>query len=47
MSDCLLCKIRDGQIPAKKLLEDEHCFAIRDIQPGEGKLADFVRPRDL
>jgi histidine triad (HIT) family protein len=32
-TDCLFCKIRDGQIPAKKVYEDERCFAFRDIQP--------------
>ena len=32
-SDCLFCKIRDGQIPAKLVHEDEHCFAFRDINP--------------
>jgi histidine triad (HIT) family protein len=31
--DCLFCKIRDGQIPSKKVYEDDHCFAFRDINP--------------
>ena len=33
MADCLFCRIRDGQIPAKMIHEDEHCFAFRDINP--------------
>jgi histidine triad (HIT) family protein len=30
---CLFCKIRDGEIPAKKVYEDEVCFAFEDIDP--------------
>jgi histidine triad (HIT) family protein len=33
MTDCLFCKIRDGQIPATKVHEDTSCFAFRDIHP--------------
>lgn len=33
MSDCLFCKIRDGQIPAKPVYTDDQCFAFRDINP--------------
>jgi histidine triad (HIT) family protein len=33
MSDCLFCKIRDGQIPAKMVTEDADAFAFRDINP--------------
>jgi histidine triad (HIT) family protein len=33
MSDCLFCKIRDGQIPAKVVYRDEICLAIEDINP--------------
>ncbi len=33
MSDCLFCKIRDGEIPAKKVLETDTLFAIEDVQP--------------
>jgi histidine triad (HIT) family protein len=32
-SDCVFCKIRDGQIPSAKLYEDERTFAIMDINP--------------
>lgn len=33
MSDCLFCKIRDGQIPAKVVYRDELCLAFEDINP--------------
>lgn len=33
MSDCLFCKIIAGQIPTKKVYEDEKVFAFEDIQP--------------
>ena len=33
MSDCLFCKIAAGEIPSKKVYEDEHCYAFYDIDP--------------
>ena len=33
MSDCLFCKIIAGEIPSKKVYEDEICFAFYDISP--------------
>lgn len=33
MSDCLFCKIVSGDIPAKKVYEDEDIIAFHDIQP--------------
>ena len=33
MSDCLFCKIAAGEIPAKKLYEDDKCVAFYDIDP--------------
>jgi histidine triad (HIT) family protein len=33
MSDCLFCKILNGEIPAKKVFEDDHVFAFEDIKP--------------
>ena len=33
MSDCLFCKIAAGQIPAKKVFEDEDILAFNDINP--------------
>jgi histidine triad (HIT) family protein len=32
-TDCLFCKIRDGQIPSKRVFEDDLAFAIEDITP--------------
>jgi histidine triad (HIT) family protein len=31
--DCLFCKIVAGQIPAKKVYEDDRVFAFEDINP--------------
>jgi histidine triad (HIT) family protein len=33
MVDCLFCKIIQGDVPAKKVYEDEHTFAFEDINP--------------
>ena len=33
MNDCLFCKIIAGQIPSKKVYEDEHTYAFEDIDP--------------
>jgi histidine triad (HIT) family protein len=33
MSDCVFCKIRDGQIPSTKVYEDERTLCIMDINP--------------
>ena len=33
MSDCLFCKIAEGQIPSNKVYEDEVCLAFHDIDP--------------
>ena len=33
MSDCLFCKIIGGEIPSKKVYEDELCYAFSDIDP--------------
>jgi histidine triad (HIT) family protein len=33
MSNCLFCKIRDGQIPAKVVHRDDLCIAFEDIRP--------------
>jgi histidine triad (HIT) family protein len=31
--NCIFCKIIAGQIPAKKVYEDEHLLAFHDINP--------------
>ena len=33
MSDCLFCKIRDDQIPARVVYRDAHCLAFEDLRP--------------
>ena len=33
MSDCLFCKIIKGEIPSKKVYEDDACLAFHDIDP--------------
>jgi histidine triad (HIT) family protein len=33
MTDCLFCKIRDGQIPAAVTYRDEDVLAFQDIKP--------------
>ena len=33
MTECLFCKIRDGQVPADIIFEDDECLAFRDINP--------------
>lgn len=33
MDNCLFCKIIHGEIPSKKVYEDDTCFAFEDISP--------------
>ncbi|MED7819400.1 MULTISPECIES: histidine triad nucleotide-binding protein [unclassified Francisella] len=33
MSDCIFCKIITGEIPCKKVYEDDHVLAFHDINP--------------
>ncbi|HEY3326197.1 MAG TPA: histidine triad nucleotide-binding protein [Novimethylophilus sp.] len=33
MSDCIFCKIAKGEIPSKKLYEDDEVIAFHDIRP--------------
>ena len=32
-TDCVFCKIRDGEMPAMRVYEDERTLAIMDINP--------------
>jgi histidine triad (HIT) family protein len=34
MNDCLFCRIVKGEIPSRKVYEDEQVYAFEDIQPG-------------
>lgn len=33
MDNCIFCKIIAGEIPCKKVYEDEYCMAFYDINP--------------
>ncbi len=33
MTDCIFCKIIKGEIPSKKVYEDEYVYAFYDINP--------------
>ena len=33
MTDCIFCKIINGEIPSESVYEDEHVLAFRDITP--------------
>jgi len=33
MTDCVFCKLRDGQIPSMKVFEDDKTIAFMDINP--------------
>lgn len=33
MSDCLFCKILDGDIPSTKVYEDDQIYVFKDIYP--------------
>ncbi|MBE3553511.1 MAG: histidine triad nucleotide-binding protein [Thermicanus sp.] len=33
MGDCIFCKIIDGEIPSKKVYEDDRVVAFHDINP--------------
>ena len=33
MSDCIFCKIANGEIPSEFLFEDENVVAFRDLNP--------------
>jgi histidine triad (HIT) family protein len=45
MADCLFCKIVAGQIPSKKLYEDDVVYAFQDIDP-QAPLHALVVPRE-
>ncbi len=33
MPDCLFCRMAAGEVPVEKIAQNEHAFAIRDINP--------------
>lgn len=44
MKDCLFCRIIRGEIPSKKVYEDEHTLAFEDINP-QGPTHVLVIPK--
>lgn len=45
MNDCIFCKIANGEIPSKKVYEDEKVFAFHDINP-EAPVHVLVIPKE-
>ena len=45
MTDCIFCKILNGDIPSKIIYQDDYCFAINDINP-KAKKHILVIPKD-
>jgi histidine triad (HIT) family protein len=44
MKDCLFCRIIRGEIPSKKVYEDDNVFAFEDINP-QGPTHVLVVPK--
>lgn len=44
MSDCIFCKIVNGEIPSSKLYEDDKVLAFKDINP-EAPIHILVIPK--
>lgn len=44
MSDCLFCKIVEGEIPSAKVYEDDICYAFDDIEP-EAPVHTLIVPK--
>ncbi|MGL4654446.1 MAG: histidine triad nucleotide-binding protein [Sarcina sp.] len=45
MSDCIFCKLAAGEIPSKKIYEDDKVLAFHDIQP-EAPVHFLVIPKE-
>ena len=44
MTDCIFCKIINGEIPSKKVYENDYVFAFDDINP-KAKVHTLVVPK--
>jgi histidine triad (HIT) family protein len=44
MTDCLFCRMIRGEVPARKVYEDDHTFAFEDINP-QGPTHVLVVPK--
>ncbi|MBQ9198358.1 MAG: histidine triad nucleotide-binding protein [Clostridia bacterium] len=47
MSDCIFCKIANGEIPSSKVYEDEYVLAFRDINPQAPKHVVIIPKRHV
>ncbi|MBO4422016.1 MAG: histidine triad nucleotide-binding protein [Clostridia bacterium] len=45
MNDCIFCKIAQGQIPSKKVYEDDLVYAFYDINP-QAKTHVLIIPKE-
>ena len=45
MTNCVFCKILNGEIPSKIIYQDDCCFAINDINP-KAKKHILVIPKE-
>ena len=45
MNDCIFCKIAKGEIPSKKVYEDDKVFVFHDINP-EAPVHVLVIPKE-
>lgn len=44
MTDCIFCKIINGEVPSTKLFENDYVIAIEDINP-KAKVHSLVIPK--
>lgn len=44
MSDCLFCKIINGDIPSAEVYSDEHVYAFKDLHP-QAPIHHLIVPR--
>src|SRR5258708_13236041 len=44
MADCLFCRIIRGEVPSKRVYEDEHTYAFEDLNP-QGPTHVLVIPK--
>lgn len=50
MTDCIFCMIRDGDIPSRKIYEDENVFAVLDqsqVTPGHSLVIPKKHVRNI
>lgn len=44
-SDCIFCKIVNGEIPSERVVENDTCIAIRDVNP-QAPVHILVMPKE-